>query len=172
MVRAIYSVTDDTVETVASVLPNSIIPVNLRFPGSLWSTAPGGGGGGGTDSIELAPGTVQVYGNQDQNIRFTIQNLGSSSIIVTSLVATYSTSAYFRYVDWDGSNVFNSSNPRAASDDEVYFNNAKLLASGQSLQIQIRDFRSGVTGGSKVDMSGTDFTIEFSDGSTIDFTAP
>ncbi len=170
--RAVYSSSDDTVEAVASVLPNSSVPVNLRFPGALWAATVSVGGGGGSGSVELAPGTVQVYGNQNQHVRFSVSNFGSALVMISSITATYSKTAYFRYVDWDGSNVFNSRNPRAGSGEIANFNNSKILASGATLQVRLRDFRLTPTGGSRVDMHGTDFTIEFSDGSSITFTTP
>ncbi|MDD3732508.1 MAG: hypothetical protein PHU88_09060, partial [candidate division Zixibacteria bacterium] len=68
---------------------------------------------------------------------------------------------------WDGTTVFNRNNPKAASGETVFFSSGQTIAQGESLKIQIEDFRNQPNGGSRVNMHNTDFTLELSDGSTL-----
>ncbi len=172
-IRAVYSVSNDTVEAIASILPNSNVPVNLRFPGSLWaSSGGGGGGGGGAGAIEYVPGSAFTFESHDESISFQITNTGSTPITISSLTATYSTTAYYKYVDWAGEDVFESGNPRAASGQQVNFSDPQTIAAGATVEVQLADFRTATNGGSKVDMSGTSITVVLSDGSSITFSTP
>lgn len=171
MIRAVYSATNDTVTTYVSVMPNGESFASMRFPGAIWA-ASGGGGGGGSGVIEYVTGSASCPGAQNDEVQFNIRNNGSTSISVSWLVVTYSHSptSYFQKVRWGGDQMYNSPNPRAASADMISFGSSKSIGASSTETINIDMFKDSQSGGgSSVDMSSTDFTITFSDGSVITF---
>lgn len=177
-VQAVYTSTNDTVIAYVSVLPGATAYVTLRIPKAPWSVAAGGGGGGGgggtptSGEIIFVPGSAQCDGGSNQSPRFSVYNDGQSDVQVDWLVATYSQTptAYFQKVRFGSPTVFNSNNPRAASGDTIYFSPSQTLPSGNTAVVRLQTFRDTPNGSSNnVDMSNVDFTIEFSDGSAINF---
>ena len=169
MIRSVYSATSDTVTAYVSVMPNSESFASMRFPGALWAASGGGGGSGG---LEYVTGSASCPGAQNDEVQFNIRNSGSTSISVSWLVATYShtPTSYFQKVWWGSDQVFNSPNPRAASGDMISFNSNKSIGASSTETIRLEMFRDSQSGGgSSVDMTNTDFTITFSDGSVITF---
>jgi general secretion pathway protein G len=172
--RAVYQSTNDTVQTVVSVLPNSTVQATLRFPGALWAATGGGGGGGGPSDLQLVPGSVITSGSSKNNIQFSVENPSTSSKYINTIKLTYAKVAYYRRVIWVSTTVFNNQNPRAASGQTVSFSTGMTIGGyGQVARIQVNEFRSTPSGGgSNVNMSATSITVEFSDGSIITFTTP
>jgi len=171
-IRAIYAATDDTTSGWISVMPGGTSISSLRFPGALWAASGGGGGGGSSGDLVYVPGSAQCTGGSNEDMQFNIYNDGSAGITVTWMVVTYSHSptSYFEIVKWDGSTKFDSSSPRAASGDTISFSSSGTIAVSDSKTIVIENYRDAQSGGgSDVDMSGTDMTVTFSDGSTINF---
>jgi len=172
MITAVYSATDDTVCAYISVLPGGESYASLRFPGALWAASSGGGGGGSSGSLIYVAGSANVTGGQNDNVEFNIQNSGSSDVTVTWIVLTYthSPTAYVERVKWGNSTVFNSSNPRGASGDTLTFSSSKTISASATQTIKLQRFRDSQSGGaSNVDMSSTDFSVTFSDGSVVTF---
>ncbi len=166
--RAIYRATDDTVTAYTSVLPSTGSTLTLRLPGAPFAGG-SGGGGGSSATIEYVSGTAETSGPGNRNVSFEITNSGTASVEISSLMAEYSTTAYFREIVWDGSTVFSESNPAAGDGDTCNFTSTQTLAAGATITIELDTFKQNPTGGSNVDMSNTDFTITFSDGSVITF---
>jgi type II secretory pathway pseudopilin PulG len=167
LIEAIYRVTDDTVTAYASVLPKTGATLSLRLPGNPF--AAGGGAGGGSASLEYVSGSAQTTGGQNNNIEFDITNTGSVDASINSLAATYTPTAYFQTVKWSSATVFNENNPRAGSTDTCTFSTSKTIGAGATVTVELGIFYSQPTGGSQFDISNTDFTITFSDGSVISF---
>jgi hypothetical protein len=119
--------------------------------------------------IEYVPGSARTTGGQNNDLEFDIFNSGTGGILISSLTATYTANGYFRRVRWDGNTVFNESNPRAGSGDLVTFTTSQTLGVGETVTIELDDFKTAPTGGSDADMSNVDFTILFSDGSSVTF---
>ena len=172
-VKAIYQVTNDTVQTVVSVLPKSTVQATLRFPGAIWA-ATSTGGSGGASSMQLVPGSVTTAGTNHSNLQFSIENPTTSSKFITSIKVTYTKVAYYRLVIWGSTTVFNNTVTRAASGQTVTFTAGMPIgAYGQVVRIQINEYRSTASGSSSlVNMSATPIAVDFSDGSTITFTTP
>ncbi|GAB4326668.1 MAG: hypothetical protein Kow0074_21510 [Candidatus Zixiibacteriota bacterium] len=168
-VEAIYRATDDTVTAFVSVLPATGATVSLRLPGSPFgaSAAPGGGGGGG--ALEYVAGSANTYDSGNRSVEFDIQNTGTSDISVSSLTAVYATTGYYKKVVFDGDEVFDQSNPRAGSGETATFDSIKTVPAGGTVHVSLEQFKVNPTGGPNADMSNTDFTITFSDGSVITF---
>ncbi len=165
-VEAVYRATDDTVTAFVSVLPSTGATVTLRLPGDPFSFAVGGGGGG---SIEYVSGSAGTSGGPNNNVDFDIENTGTANINIDWLTADYATTGYYQKVLFDGSEVFNESNPRAGSGDTAPFTSTQTISAGEQLTINLQNFSSWSNGGPPANMSNTDFTIEFSDGSVITF---
>jgi prepilin-type N-terminal cleavage/methylation domain-containing protein len=166
-VEAIYRATDDTVVAFASVLPKTGANLSLRLPGN--SFAAGGGGGSGSGAIEYVSGSAQTTGGQNNYVQFDITNTGTADVSVSSLSASYSPAAYFQVVKWSSATVFNESSPRAGSGDTCPFSSVQSIAAGAMLTVEINIFYDQPTGGSSYDITNTDFTVTFSDGSVISF---
>ncbi len=169
LVRAIYRATDDTVTAYTSVLPRTGSTLTLRLPGDPFAGGGGGGGGGTPGSIEYVEGSAATTGIFNDDVEFDIINPGDEEVTITWLIAEFSPTAYFQRIRWGGANVFNESNPKAASGDTCVFTSPQALGAGSSVEIDLEDFRDSPVGGWGVDMSNTDFTITFSDGSAITF---
>ncbi len=164
-VTAIYAPTSDTLVRNAVVLPRSTTLVDFKFPGSLWGSGSGG-------SLAYVSGTASLNG-AGEDLTFVIRNVGSSSVSVTSIKVTYSHSptSYYEQVRWSGNQVVNQNNPRYASGQTATFSSVQTLTAGSTVSIDVRNFRECQTGGcNQADMTGTTFTIEFSDGSIMSFT--
>ncbi len=172
VIRAVYSSTNDTVQSFVSVTPKSTINSALRLPGALFAASGGGGGGGGGAAVSYVTGSVQTFGNNQSSIRFDIVNTGATAATMSTISLTYAKTAYYRYVRWDGTTVFNRNNPRPGSGGVATFTASKMIFPGQTLRISVEDFRATVSGGSRVNMTATAFTVTFSDGTTINFTTP
>jgi prepilin-type N-terminal cleavage/methylation domain-containing protein len=167
-ITAVYRATNDTATTLASSLPKAGASVNLRFPGSPFAASGGGSGGGSV--IQFVPGTAVVSGPTD-DVSFGITNTGGSGLMITSLVATYShtPTAWYENVRWGSTTVFSSTNPRKASGQSVTFSVAQGMAPGAVVTMQLLNFRNAISGGSAVNITGTNFTITFSNGNSITF---
>jgi len=168
-VEGIYRATNDTATVFACVLPKNGAMVNLRLPSDPFAASGGGGGAGGSGIIEYVNGSAQTTGADNNEIQFNVTNTGTAAVTVTSLTPTYTPSVYFRRIRWDAGNVFNETNPRAGSGDVCTFNSSKILNAGQTIAIELEEFDDAPTGGNNADVSNTDFTITFSDGSVITF---
>ncbi len=161
-VTAIYTPTNDTLVRTAVVLPKSTTILDFKFRGNLW---------GGSGWLVYVNGSASAQ-NGGTDLSFQVTNIGSSSLTITSLRATYSHSptAYFEQVRWAGTTVANQQNPRFASGQTVTFSSSRTINAGATVTIQINNFMDCQScGGNDEDMRATTFTITFSDGSVITF---
>lgn len=190
---------------------------NVPLGRSLVRLGTGGSGGGGR--LELVPGSaIDTTIQGDKTVQFEIFNPGDTEVIITSLRATYDTTAFYRWVKseqpgqaqkelfdaqdaggaWPGSGdlvQFQESDtiPPVAVESQVSPLSRVVLVDGplmvldslllaeagesdiseeEATTIILQEFRSNSQGsGQPVDMSGVDFTVEFSDGSVVSFTA-
>jgi hypothetical protein len=80
------------------------------------------------------------------------------------------TAAWYEQIKVDGDAVFNGVNPRGGSGDTKTFPSI-VISNGSTSTIEYNKFRDSPSGGGApfVDMSGTAFTITFSDGSVVNF---
>ncbi|UCD94958.1 MAG: carboxypeptidase regulatory-like domain-containing protein [Candidatus Zixiibacteriota bacterium] len=167
-VTAVNTTTGDTVISYVTVSPRSQVVNNIRFGYALW----GGGGGSGGGGLEYVAGSATTA-NGGRNIEFQISNSSASDITVSWLEAVYvcTPDAYYERVRWNGGTVANETDPRFASGDRAVFGGSRVLSSGSTATIWIQNFNTAQYGaGSNADVSGTTFTVTFSDGSEIIFT--
>ena len=168
--RIIYTPVVDTLLRYITVLPrhkSQPAPV-YRFAAAYFSgevTSP-------VDSmLTKVVGSDSVYDGWCNNISFWIENNTGASIDIGSIKLTWSgVSAYYRYVIWDGTTVFNVTHGKPGTGDIAAFSSTETIDDGESIRVQIEDFRSSSNGGSRRSMENTTFTVEFSDGSTFDVT--
>jgi len=171
MIKSVYSATNDTVTAYVSVMPNGESFASLRLPGAQFA-ASGGGGGGSGSVLEYVAGSAKTTGGQNDNVEFDSYNGSPGTITIPWIIATYthSPTAFIEKVKWNNSTEFDSDSPRAASGDIITFSSAQAIAASATETIKLQDFRDAQSGGaSNVDMTTTDFTITFSDGSVITF---
>lgn len=158
--RIVYLPQSDTVSRIVSTPPGSDAFSEYRFSENLWNT------GGG--ALQRATGSDSLYADC-RGFFFWIENDTGSPITVSSLTVTWtSPTAYYRYVIWDGTVVFDSNNPKNGSGEVALFSTPQTINDGQVLRIDIDNFRSNPTGGSNVDMNNTNFTVTLSNGSSFD----
>lgn len=105
-------------------------------------------------------------------LAFRVVNNTGSPITVNSLTLTWaSPTAYYKTVSWNGITV-RSGSPALGPGDTADFSSGQVISNGQSLKIEVEQFhRNSNGGGPPVDMTGVQFTVDFSDGSSITFTA-
>ena len=99
---------------------------------------------------------------------FWIENTTGHDIPVSTVTLTWTgRTAYFRYVKWDGTTMFDSSNPKAGSGQLVTITVPQTIVNGDKLRIDFDFFKDNPTGGPNVDMNNLTFTVAFSDGSVM-----
>ncbi|HUU45037.1 MAG TPA: prepilin-type N-terminal cleavage/methylation domain-containing protein [Acidobacteriota bacterium] len=162
-VEAVYRATNDTATAYICVLPKTGAFVALRVPGAPFATESGGAG-----TIEYVEGSVDLESGNSILV-FDITNSGGAGISVEWLIATYSPSVYFGQIEWAGATVFSETNPRATSGDTCSFTAEQTLNAYDTVTVTLTQFRDSPMGGVATDVSNTDFTITFSNGSEISF---
>jgi prepilin-type N-terminal cleavage/methylation domain-containing protein len=166
----VYLPTDDTVRRMVNVDPGTDFYTEVQYFADVWSETAGGGGGSPTD-LEYVDNSDTLTSSCGR-LSFWVQNNTGASISVSSLTTTWiSPAGYYQQVYWNGAQV-RSGSPALASGGLATFTGSRTIADGTAVRVQLRTFRQNSDGsGSTVNMSGAQFTIEFSDGSTITFTA-
>lgn len=231
-------------DTAGEPLPNRAVSLTLRRDGALVDTTvftdnagrftfrnvplgrslvrlgTGSGGSEGGGRLELVPGSaLETTIQGDRTVQFEIFNPGDTEVVITSVRATYNTTAFYRWVKSEQpgqaqKDLFDAQDvggPWPGSGDLVNFTEFDTIPPvGQTIESQVsplsrvvlvdgplivldslllaeagesdigeeaaatiilRDFRVNSQGGGRpVDMSGVDFTIEWSDGSVMSFT--
>jgi prepilin-type N-terminal cleavage/methylation domain-containing protein len=160
--------TGDTVVSYVTVPPRSQVVNNIRFGYALW----GGTGGPGGGSLEYVAGSATTT-NGGRSIRFRISNNSGTDVTVDWLEATYSTTptSYYERVRWNFFTVANQTNPRFGSGDRASFSSSMILTDGSTATVRLQNFNTAQSGpGSGANVTGTTFTVVFSDGSEITFT--
>lgn len=171
-VRAINLTTFDTVQSFVCVYPKSQVQTSLRLPGALWAAESGGGGGGGSSQVIFVPGTASTYGSQQSYVQFDIKNTGTIAVQISSMRLNYTFTGYYRRIFWNGTRVVNSSNPWPGNGQSVTYSTTENLMAGEQATIRIEYFRASPSGGSRVNMTGRTFSVQCSDGTTLDITLP
>ncbi len=156
----IYIPDSDTINRFVSVAPGSNVYSEYYLASNVWS----GGAGGAFVKVD---GSDSLYADC-QGMFFWIENNTGSAINVNSITVTWpSPTAYYRYVIWDGTTVVNRNNPQAASGETATFSSPQTINDGESIRVDVDNFKANVTGGPNVDMNNVDFTVLFSDGTSI-----
>ena len=171
LVKAIFVPEKDTLVRYMRVMPrrSSDDQLVFSFAANYFSE------GLGADSmLTLVEGSQLVYGQGTDcnNISFEVRNNTGEDIQVTSLTLTWSTpTAYYQEVWWGPDRIWESANPRNGSGEVATFSESRTITYGSTALIKVEAFRGTRMGnGSRPDMSGTTFTVLFSDGSTFDVT--
>ncbi len=157
----VYLPDNDTLHRFVSVLPASSPYGEYSLAAEAWNTATGGGG------IVKVSGSDSLSGDCNK-FYFWIENTSTSPITIDSLKMTWTSPvAYYKEVEWNGSDVWENDNPRAGSGQWIVFDSPQTILPGQKLMIEFEGFKDSPTGGADVNMNNATFTIEFSDGSVI-----
>jgi prepilin-type N-terminal cleavage/methylation domain-containing protein len=162
--QLIYLPGNDTLRRFVSVLPHSHVYAEYFLAANVWHL---GGTGGGTGIEFVNNSDTLTTANCFKLMLWIINNTGNP-ITVSSMTLTWSSApAYYKTVTWGGV-IVRSGNPALGSGDIVNFSSPQTINDGQSIRIDVEQFHSDSNGGgSPVDMSGTTFTLDFSDGSSI-----
>lgn len=174
--EAIYTPEVDTLTRYVAVIPrhNSEEYVRFNFASAWFSTEDTSGGGGGSDSmLTLVAGTQTASGSGCNDVSFDIANNTGDDITVTNMTVTWTgPTAWYVTIWWEGVMIFNSGSPRSAS-GELADVDDRTIVDGDTVTVDVVEFKDRSSGaGNAVDMGPADFTIEFSDGSVIEFTTP
>ncbi|NOY88301.1 MAG: prepilin-type N-terminal cleavage/methylation domain-containing protein [FCB group bacterium] len=168
-IEIVYTPDNDTLKRFVSVIPHSNLYNEYYLSNNVWY-----------DTSGSTPSQLTYVLNSDSlspasncfRLKLWIENNTGSAINIDYIVANWtSPTAYYKNVSWNGTSV-RSGNPALGTGDTAYFNNTQTINNGQSVSIYIGDFHSNPNGGGPpVDMTNTNFSITFSDGSTINFIA-
>ena len=162
----VYLPTDDTIRRYVSVTPNATLFASYYFADDYWTGGVITAGGG----LELVPGSDSLYSGCN-GLYLWIINTSTDPVTISSATLTWSgLTAYYRYIIWDGTTVFNQNNPKAGSGDVAPFTPPQALAPGASIRLGFDAFKTSPTGGPNVDIDNQAFTILLSDGTTFDVT--
>ncbi len=171
--RVIYTPNVDTLYSILTILPRHKSPKTFKFASSYFTSGGGGGGGGGysgSGSIKYVNSTAQTSGGNCDKFNFDVINTSGSAITITGITPQWgSPTAYYKEVEFNGNDVYEVDNPRIGSGGTATFDSPQIINAGETVNLQIEGFRDQPTGGNKVNISNTDFTITFSDGSVITF---
>lgn len=168
-IKAVYRATNDTVSAYVAALPQAGATLALRLPGAPFVGTGGGGGGSTTSGLQFVSGSAS---SPNDDIIFSIFNPSSASVTISTLQANWTTTCYYQIIRWGGASgtvLFNSSNPRAASGQTITLSSSRTLTAGQTVQIRLENFTTGISGGSNPSLANEVFSIVFSDGSAIAF---
>lgn len=167
----IYAPSDDTLNRFVSVTPKSSVYGEYYFSKNLWYSTTGGGSGSGNITYVSNSDTLSNAANCN-NLYYTIENTTGSDIVVSSLILSWSSpTAYYSKLNWNGSTVYNAASSGVGSGETVYFSSPQTITNGSQVTISNLLFKINPGSGSNVDMSGINFTVTLSDGSTFSFTA-
>ncbi len=157
----IYIPDSDTMKRFVSVSPGSNVYGEYYLASDVWSSGTGGGG------LTKVAGSDSLYANCE-GMYFWIENNTGSAIDINSANLTWSVpTAYYRYIIWDGTTVVDQNSPRIASGETATFSSTRAISDGESLRVDFDFFRVSASGGPSRDIDNVDFTIEFSDGTSV-----
>jgi len=165
--RAVSTITNDTVLSYVTVNPGSNAICNMHFGVSLW----GGAAASEGEGMDLVSGSARTTGD-GSDIQFKIFNNTGERIRVKwiEVAITHSPTVYFEEVKWGTKTVASQSDPRFASEDRVNFSPQRNINNGASRTIKILGFNTEQSGeGTSENMAGSSFTVTFNDGSIITF---
>ena len=158
--QIVYLPQSDTIRRIVSTPPGSNVFAECRFAEDLWNAGAGG-------SLDKVTGSDSLYADC-RGFYFWVENNTGNPITISSLTVTWtSPTAYYRYVIWDGTVVFDSNNPKNGSGDVALFSTPQTINDGDSLRVDIDNFRSNPTGGPNVEVDNTTFTVTLSNGSSF-----
>jgi hypothetical protein len=162
--RLIYLPANDTLRRPINVNPGEDYYTEFQYYADVWRV------GGG--ELEFVTGSDSLSTANCFKLSFWVINNSGGPISVSSLTLSWdSPTAYYKTVEWSGATV-RSGNPALGSGDEANFTGPRVVANGESVQIVAEQFHSNPSGGGPpVDMTGAEFTVDFSNGTSITFTA-
>jgi len=165
----VYLPDSDSLRRFVSLSPGTRPYGEYYLPRDIWQANEIGGGS--TESIAFITGSDTLITANCFKLKFWITNISSAAVTLSNLTLIWpSPTSYYNIVRWNG-NIIRDGNPGLGSGDPAAFAAAQMVFPGEKVLIQIETFGANPGGGSPVDMTGAAFTVEFSDGSTITFTA-
>jgi general secretion pathway protein G len=140
-------------------IPPGIVPDDV---------VPEGGG------IEYEDESGETDGKKCDTVVFEMTNTTSGPITLTNLTLTWTgPTAWFKKIEVDDEDVVEQDKPQVGSGVTAEFEDSVTMQPGETFEVVIGIFRDKEwEGGKKVNMGGTTFTVELSDGSTFTFTVP
>ncbi len=121
--------------------------------------------------IVYEEGTAETEGEHCSRVSFDVTNITSEAITINSMALTWvGPTAWYKKAEVDDEDEIEQDKPQLGSGDSGHFDNSVTLAAGETITIEIESFvDQHWEGGDGVDMSGTDMTVTFSDGSSTTF---
>lgn len=167
-IGVIYQADNDTLTRFVCVTPGASLYSEYILGVDLWSATGGGGGGTG---LTFVAGSDTLTSGQCNILNFRIVNDAANPVTISEMSLAWSfPTAYYRTILWDGVQVYQ--NPPLTSGDVATFTSAQTLGAGDTVEITVQQFKEFSNGGGpSIDMTGVGFTVTFSDGSVMTFTA-
>jgi prepilin-type N-terminal cleavage/methylation domain-containing protein len=162
--QIVYLPGPDTVVGYASVTPGSRVYSTYVLPVDLWTAGSSGG------SLIKIAGSDSLAADCN-GFFFWIENTTGVDITIDWIRLSWTAPvAYYRYVVWNDTTVFDNNNPAAGSGDLANFTSSRVIPAGQSAKIRFEVFRDFPTGGALVDVEYSAFAVELSDGTSFEVT--
>ena len=161
----VYTPGHDTLRRFVSVTPNSRVYGDYFLARNVWPAGQAAG-------LEFVPGSDTLTTGNCFKLVFQVSNSAEAAVTISSLTPVWSSpTAYYQDVIWNGTTV-RTGDPALGSGEMAVFTPAQSLSAGGTARIQIESFHQNSNGGGPpMDMTGAVFTVEFSDGSIVVFTA-
>ncbi len=170
LLRVEYIPDKDTIVRQININPGQDYYGDIQYFADVWK--PDTGSGGSATELEYVSESDTLTTGNCFRLSFWIVNNTGASIDVGSMTLSWpSPTAYYRNVYWDGSQV-RSGSPALGNGGTATFTGTQTINDGTSIKIRVEQFHSNSNGGGPpVDMSNTNFTVQFSDGSSFTFVA-
>lgn len=164
-IHVVFLPDNDSLSRFVSVIPQASVYAHYSLDSGYFSDTASGG------EIALVADSDTLSNPHCSKLTFWIRNDSPAPITVSWIRLNWlSPTSYYQNVTWNAIGV-RSGNPALGSGDVATFSSPMTINTGESVAIATYRFRSNPGGGgSNVNMTGTDFTVELSDGSTFSFT--
>jgi len=139
-------------------------------------------GGEDIDAVSIGDGVRRKYDqlivvrhsvtpNDCNHLEFVLENFTGQDVVITGMTLTWANPpAYFDRIEWDGDEVFDAGGTRPGSGENVTFDTPQTIHNNADARVDIIEFRSSPSGGSRVDIDNTSFVLDLSDGSSVRIT--
>ncbi|MCH9032825.1 MAG: type II secretion system protein GspG [candidate division Zixibacteria bacterium] len=172
-ISAIYQIVNDTLTNFVTVFPRTGgFTGILRFGTDHWIDSLGGGSG--SSGIQYVPGTASILpSGSHKDLYFDIYNSGTTAISLNWIVVTHAIGGIFAlHLNVSVTTIFSDNCDKLAPGDTAVASPAYALNPNDTVTVNYGSIKSieGCGGATTGIPDNTDFSVDFSDGSSISFT--
>jgi len=164
--RTVIRPANDTLTQAVNVDPGRNACVTVQYYADIWHPVAAGPGG-----FEFVPGSDTLSTSHCSRLSFWMINNTGGPLTITRMTTSWiGPEAYYHSISWGATGVW-ADNSGLGSGEPAIFSSVQTIANGGMVRLEIDRFRVRRVGGQQADMSGSRFTVEFSDGTIVTFMA-